>query len=271
MGRFVLAALLLCSTASAAAAQNYSFDARRIALGGTGGTPNVASDLVEEQRAYTSIVIPVGLVRLLTQVRVFFPTHDDFDFVKAVEFATRPLHFTFGRVDVGGEDALADDVARGDVDRNLNAYRGFAVADSIFAEGLVAPNWGKTFVIRRGDRGFQGIYAGAGPYMAARADARFDLSLVNLLRASSDVYVPSASFGVAGGEVDQLALAITGGYRARFPLPGRSSVGTGRDGTYVAANYHYLRGLRLDSVQWPSPGKRRVPGAAWRWISEPSS
>ena len=165
-----------------------------------------------------------------------------------MEFATRPLHFTFVRRRDSSGRAFANDIAPGSVNRDLNAYRGFAVADSIFAEGLAAPNWGKTFVVRQNGRGFHGIYAGAGPYLAARAEAQFDLSLVNLLDGSSDVYFPSASFGVGGGEVDQLALAFTGGYRARFPLPGRTTIGTGRDGMYVAANYHYLYGLRLDNI-----------------------
>jgi hypothetical protein len=48
--RAFVAVLLLLSTASSASGQNYSFDARRIALGGAGGTPNVATKLVERQR-----------------------------------------------------------------------------------------------------------------------------------------------------------------------------------------------------------------------------
>ena len=89
--------LLLTSSASSASAQNYSFDARRIALGGAGGTPNVASKLVERQRRYRSILIPVGLVKLLSNVRVFYPNREDFDFSRAVEFGTSPLHHVFGR------------------------------------------------------------------------------------------------------------------------------------------------------------------------------
>jgi len=60
-----LTAFVLGSMASPAAARNYSFDARRIALGGTGGTPNIASGLVEDQRRHTPIVIPLNLVRVL--------------------------------------------------------------------------------------------------------------------------------------------------------------------------------------------------------------
>ena len=39
-----------------------------------------------------------------------------------------------------------------------------------FVEGLIAPNWGYTFMLHEDDRGFQGIYVGAGPYIAVRAD-----------------------------------------------------------------------------------------------------
>ena len=60
-----------------ASAQDYSFDARRIALGGAGGTPNVASKLVERQRRYKSILIPVGLVKVLSNVRVFYPNREE--------------------------------------------------------------------------------------------------------------------------------------------------------------------------------------------------
>ena len=83
-----VAVLVLTSTASSAVAQNYSFDARRIAVGGAGGTPNVASKLVERQRRYKSILIPVGLVKVLSDVRVFYPNRDDFDLSRAVEFGT---------------------------------------------------------------------------------------------------------------------------------------------------------------------------------------
>src|SRR5262245_33462331 len=89
--------LLVTLAASSAAAQDYSFDARRIGLGGAGGTPNVASKLVERQRRYKSILIPVGLVKLLTDIHVYYPNREDFDFSRAVEHSASPLHFVFGR------------------------------------------------------------------------------------------------------------------------------------------------------------------------------
>ena len=103
-------------------------------------------------------------------------------------------------------------------------------------------------MLRSDDRSFQGIYVGAGPYLAARAHAEFDRELVNLLDSPVDSYFPAASFGIGGGETDQLALAITGGYRARFPFFSQEGTAAGRNGLYVAADYHYLQGLRLDDV-----------------------
>jgi hypothetical protein len=238
--------LLLTATASSASAQNYSFDARRIALGGAGGTPNVASELVERQRRYKSIFIPVGLIKVLSNVRVFYPNREDFDFSRAVEFGTSPFHFVFGRREDINRRELFADIVQASVEPDLNAYRGSDVPSSAFAEGLVSPTWGKTFMLREDDRSFQGIFVGAGPYLAARAYALFDGELTRILNGSGDRYVPAATLGVGGGETDQLALSITGGYRARFPMFVQDSAEAGRNGMYVAANYHYLHGLRLD-------------------------
>ena len=242
----IVGVLLFVWTASSASAQNYTFDARRVALGGVGGTPNLASKLVERQRRYRSIMIPVGLVKMLSDVRVFFPTHEDFDFSRAVEFSYSPLHHVFGRRADITVRTFFRDIVRAQLEPDLNAYRGVDIAPSTTAEGLLLENWGKTFMVRSDARSFQGIYVGAGPYLAARAHAEFGTELVNLLESPVDSYVPTASLGIGGGETDQLALAITGGYRARFPFFSQEGVAAGRNGIYVAANYHYLQGLRLD-------------------------
>ena len=63
-GRIVVACLLVAAVSSTAAAQNWSFDARRIALGGIGNTGNIASRLVDEERGYGSIVLPFGLFQV---------------------------------------------------------------------------------------------------------------------------------------------------------------------------------------------------------------
>ena len=163
--------LLLASTASSASAQNYSFDARRIALGGAGGTPNIATKLVERQRRYRSILIPVGLVKMISDYRVFFPNLKDFDFSRAVQIGSRPLHHTFGGDDIRGF-GLFQDIVDARVNPDLNAYRnsGFDISRSTFEEGLVAMTWGKTFMLRQDDRSFHGIYVGAGPYFGVQAN-----------------------------------------------------------------------------------------------------
>ena len=69
---------------------------------------------------------------------------------------------------------------------------------------------------------------------------------MGILNASGNRYIPAATFGLAGGERHQLAVAITGGYHARFPMFAQDGEGARRNGMYVAANYHHLWGLRMD-------------------------
>ena len=118
-----VAVLLLALTASSAPAQNYSFDARRIALGGAGGTPNVASKLVERQRRYTSILIPVGLVKVLSDFRVFFPNRDDFDLSRAVEFGTARFTSSSGEAKTSPLGRSSATSIQAQLQSDLNAYR----------------------------------------------------------------------------------------------------------------------------------------------------
>jgi len=246
-GAFV-AVLLLTSTASSASAQNYSFDARRIALGGAGGTPNVASKLVERERRYKSILIPVGLVKVLSDVRVFYPNREDFDFSRAVEYGTSPFHFVFGRSDDITAGSFFRDMIRAQLHSDLNDYRdgGFDPPLVTSAEGLMDLTWGHTFMLREDKRSFQGLYVGAGPYLASKASADFDAEFEKLLNSSTGRYVRSASMGIGGGETDELALDITASYRARVPLFAPDAPGGSRNGMYVEASYHHLQGFRLD-------------------------
>jgi hypothetical protein len=243
-----VALLLLAANVSSVSAQNYSFDARRIALGGAGGTPNVASKLVERQRRYKSILIPVGLVKVLTDLRVFYPNREDFDFSRAVEFSTSPLHFVFGRKKDITARSFFRDIVNASLESDPNAYSGVELPVLTEAEGLVSLTWGKTFMLREDDRSFQAIYVGAGPYLASQAFFDFDAELEQILSGSGNRYVPSASLGMGGGETDRLAVDITGSYRARFPLFAGDGAGASRNGMYVAANYHHLQGVRYDRI-----------------------
>ena len=238
--------LVLTSTASSAFAQDYSFDARRVALGGAGGTPNLAWKQVERLRRYRSTLIPVGMIKVLSNVRVFYPNREDFDFSRAVEFASSPFHTVFGRGDDMTGRTFFRDIVHAQLQPDLNAYSGVDPSLYFLEEGLLSENWGKTFMVRQVDQSYQGIYVGAGPYMAAKAYGAFDAELVDILNESDNKYLPNASLGTAGGETDQLAVAITGGYRARLPFFAQDGAGASRNGMYLAANFHYLWGLRLD-------------------------
>ena len=243
---FAATVLALAAAVSPAFAQNYSFDARRIALGGAGGTPNVASKLVERQRRYKSVLIPVGLVKVLSDVRVFYPNREDFDFSRVVEFASSPFHFVLGRKEDITARSFFRDVLHARLDSDPNAYSGFQLPVVTDTEGLLSLTWGKTFMLHEDARSFQSIYVGAGPYMAAKADFDFDAELEEVLSGSGNRYIPSASLGLGGGETDQLALDVTGSYRARFPLFIGDGIASARNGMYVAANYHHLQGFRYD-------------------------
>ena len=159
-----------------------------------------------------------------------------------------PLHHVFGRGDDLRPSRFFKDIANAVLEPDLNEYRGFDLATSTLEEALVSVSWGPTFMLREDDRSFQGIYVGAGPYLAIRGFAEFDSELIDLMGASSDSYLPAATLGIRGGETDQLALAITGGYRARFPVFAQNGAEGRRNGMYVAANFHYLHGLRLDQL-----------------------
>ena len=208
----------------------------------------MASKLVERQRRYKSILIPVGLVKVLSDIRVFYPNREDFDLSRAVEFGTAPLHFVFGRSEDITAASFFRDMINAQLQSDLNAYRegGFDTPLKTSEEGLMAITWGHTFMLHESDRSFQGIYVGAGPYLAAQAYADFDAEFEKLLNSATDRYVRSASMGIGGGETDQLALDITGSYRARFPVFAQDGPGASRNGMYVQANYHHLQGFRFD-------------------------
>ena len=247
-----VAACLL--VAAPAFAQNWSFDARKVALGSTGSGENLASKMIEDENEYRSIVLPFGLFQVFRDFDRLNPSKDNFDVIRTMEYAASPLHYTFGRDavtagQVNGSTPLNNfvtDIRNATLSRDLNRYRGTAPSNQPRAEGLASPNWGKTFKVAQGARGaFHGVYAGAGPYMAMQTDVNFDQQLIDVLGSQTDVYVPNAQMRLGTATRGQMAMAITGGYRGRFALPSSSS---DRDGVYVAANYNYLHGFRYEDV-----------------------
>ncbi len=218
-----LASLSACVLTSAPArAQNWSFDARAIGMGGVGSTSNVAVDMVDEQRPYRPIVLPFGLFQIIPNLPKLDPTSDEFDLVRAIEYAASPIHFIIGRNDTKTTSEFITDLRNGTLNRDLNTYRGFDPATSVSAEGLASPNWGHTFKVHDSDDGsFQGIYVGAGPYFSMRAAAAIDPALAALFASPTPVYVPNTSFYMSSDTESQFAMAITGGYRTRIGWPGR--------------------------------------------------
>ena len=114
----------------------------------------MASKLVERQRRYKSILIPVGLVRVLSDIRVFYPSREDFNLSRAVEFGTSPLHFVFGRSEDITAGSFFRDVIKAPLQSDLNAYRegGFDTPLKPSEEGRTALTCGHTFMLADSDR-----------------------------------------------------------------------------------------------------------------------
>ena len=65
MVRRIALALFVCSLAAGqASAQNWSFDARKVALGSPGSGENLASQMIEEESDYRAVVLPFGLFQV---------------------------------------------------------------------------------------------------------------------------------------------------------------------------------------------------------------
>jgi hypothetical protein len=215
-------------------------------MGGAGDSNNMASRLVEEQRDYRVIPIPIGLLQVLKKREIFDPDKPEYDPVRAIEYAADPLHYTLNRDSGGSGNRLVRNLVDAELSRDLNAYRGFTPSSEIEAQGLIAPTWGKTFrVTETADGGFHGFYVGAGPYISLGTKLNIDETLIDVFSSPTDVYIPNRNFLVTDTTAGQAAAAITGGYRARIS-PGGFRSGA-NEGIYLAANYNYLRGFHYDS------------------------
>src|SRR5262245_13196838 len=168
----LLASILIAAPAHA---QNWSFDARNVGLGGIGSTSNIARDMIDEQRPYKAILLPFGLFQILPNLPKLDPTKDEFDLVRAIEYAASPLHLIVGRDDTETASLFLNDLRNGRLSRDLNVYCCFDPQTSTTAEGLASPSWGTTIKFRKnGDGTFQGVYVGAGPYFSMQTSALID-------------------------------------------------------------------------------------------------
>ena len=230
-------------------AQNYSWDARSVGMGGvtTIGQGNLAAELVPPERSYTSIVVPLGLFQVLSNLEVFDPDDPEFDVLRAIDYVGSPFHYSFNRSEKSGNVDFLKNIIDSGFDLDLNTYRGFAPPEHLVAGGLLAPNWGYTFKFHRGAKqSFQGIYVGAGPYISLQTDLRFDPRLISILDSPVDVTVPAnTTFFASNNAAQQAAIAVTGGYRAKLAFDSSTS---DRDGVYLLFNFNYLIGWRQDTV-----------------------
>jgi hypothetical protein len=245
--RFSLVLAFCLVSLNSAFAQNWSFDARNVALGSVSGKDNLASRMVEDQRRYRAIVIPLGLFQVLRDLDRFKPESEEFDFVRAIEYAAAPLHYQFGR-DEESESGreLFTDIRNATLSRDLSDYRGYKLANQPVAEGLASPSWGATIRVT-GDRGgpFQGVYVGAGPYLSMRAAGTIDERVIDILASEDPLRFPNTQYPLASDTQGQIAMAITGGYRGRFEI---ANPGSDRDGIYLAADFNYLHGFRYEAA-----------------------
>jgi hypothetical protein len=65
--------VMLVAASPVASAQDWSFDARSIGLGGAGSSGNLATEMIEEER-YRAIVLPFGLFQVLRDFDIYNPT-----------------------------------------------------------------------------------------------------------------------------------------------------------------------------------------------------
>src|SRR5262245_17454934 len=123
----VLLLLQVCTTAGFG--QNFSGDARWIAMGSAAEQKNMALDFAGrvngENPSYRAIPVPLGLLQVLRHPKIFDPGDPDFNPVRAMEYASNPMHLTLFRNRGDAGEQLVTDLVNGRVSRDLNTYRGF--------------------------------------------------------------------------------------------------------------------------------------------------
>lgn len=319
---FLLLTALMAAAPPPASAQHWSFDARRIALGGTRPVTSIASGMVPRRRQYRSFVLPFRLLQILRDSDVYNPHSIDFDPVRAAMNVASPLHWTFAELPPSDYSMLLNDLLDFGLDitgyfaelgidvseleallasetsgaagmpgaslpagkhpRRLLAAAPAASAPfdtdafridlqrwdwstGYLAEFLFSNHWGRTFLVHEQPNGVtHSAYVGAGPYLSFHSDADVHagastyLGVESIVRSIDEGRLPpdivgaTLEFGIDNHTYSQMAATIVGGYRLRLPLPGWMPFAgrevSGRDGIYVAADYHYLHGLFHENV-----------------------
>src|SRR5262249_32234514 len=189
------------------AAQNLAADARVVVLGGAGdATSDIASKVIADQKGYRVIPIPLGIIQLARDRKIFDPGDPEFDPVRAIEYAADPLHLTLNRTN-SAETQFVRDLVNSRFSRDLNAYRGFKPSPEIKATGLLSPSFGHTirFAGDKASGTSQGIYVGAGPYISLGTAFNFDQNLIDILGSPTPVNRPNTTFLIGDNTAGQAA------------------------------------------------------------------
>lgn len=243
----LVAVLSLIVMAGTASAQNFSTDARKIAMGGNAGdSANIAMGMVDKASPYTVIPIPLGLFQVFSGgLDKFNPSKATFDPVRAAELAASPLHYTFGRKSTSStSQTFVTDLVNHRLNPNLTAYVGFKIPTSLSTQGLAAPSFGGTIKFAHSKSGaFQGIYIGFGPYFGFSTNLTVDQKLSDMLGLGTKCF--SCSLSLQNTSQLQLATSTTIGYRGRVAINKAADGEKTRDAVYFAYNYHILKGYKL--------------------------
>ena len=178
--------------------------------------------MIEEEHDYRVIVLPFGLIQVFRDIDRLNPSNDEFDFVRTIEYAAAPLHYTIGR---DRSDSKADDFIVGHHQRRAEPrpqrLQGLHPGESAARGGPGrARNGERPSEWCRVGGSFQGIYVGAGAYGSLQTASTIDERLTEILRADERIYFPLTQLTAQNSTQGQAALAIAGGYRAalRFRL-----------------------------------------------------
>lgn len=234
---------LVLGSGLTAGAQNYGTDARRMGMGGVGESSNLAWDMVPAPTPYRSIPVPLGLFQVFGDLDSLNPTSSSFNPATAMSYAASPIHYGLNRGGSGLGSSFISDIVNAGLNPDLNAYRGFVPQSEVSARSLVSPRFGKTLWLFNNGSTFQGVHVSAGPYLSLGTSLGFDNDLIGLLAGSADTYAPNTTYAIDNQTDTQAAMAFTGGYRMKLPVPGGN---TSRDGIYLAANYNQLYGIRYE-------------------------
>jgi len=245
----LLLACILCVSATTVLAQGFSTDARMIGMGGSDQSSDSTS-LSDVTKSYSSFGIPLGLIQLYQHRDAFNPNDKvNFNPLLAIEDLSNPMHITFGRKSETQGELIVRDLVNGNLNRDLNAYKGFIPKSPMAMSGTFTPDYGKTIRLLKVGKLYQGIFVGAGPYLTASTNLAIDPSLLANWSGESNGIPTNASLYFDNLTESQAAVSITGGYRGRYGAPKalQSKEGGDNDGVYVSVNYHYIHGFHYDS------------------------